>query len=614
MSQALSPMEVTFLTSLTPQSTLAELPTWNVRLPVTALGSEIDLALRRDPELPGVVVFDAGGVRGAISRSQFQQTISRPFGREVVAPRAIRYLIDEISSGDPLILDINTPVQDAVRQSLARDKSMIYEPILISGNGSGDARLIGFPDLLRADSRISFLRNQQMQEILATVQEGFLLVGRDHRIASEYSRSVETILGRSDLSGIAFPDLLGQLLDADRAELTRSYLETLFNPNVIERLVADINPLKSVQISASHGRPRQHIGFAFRRSTEGKDIRRVLVRVEDRTREVELAAELEVQERQAARRFDLAMEMMQIEPAALTDYLTRFLAEVAQIGRLRARVADSPRATIDAIFRILHSLKGEAGLIGLRSFASALHHAEDVIETLRAAPAPEMGDLDPSLESLGGLGSEAKDLIARLSALVSGKTGETAEARPLDLVAGLERLVADLAERLGKPARFVAHWSPDDLPRAYHSVIREALIQFARNSMVHGVETRQERLEARKPLSAVLQFMVRRHEQPGQLEIIFQDDGRGLDLDRIRGRASQILGLDGLDDEQAAQIIFEPGFSTAQTVTSDAGRGVGLDLIRADVESLGGMILAHSEKGRFCAFQIVLPLQPGDRP
>lgn len=609
-------MEATFLTSLTPQSTLAELPTWNVRLPVTALGSEIDLALRRDPELPGVVVFDADGVRGAVSRSQFQQTISRPFGREVVAPRAIRYLIDEISSGDPLILDINTPVQDAVRLSLARDKTMIYEPILISANGSGDARLIGFPDLLRADSRISFLRNQQMQEILATVQEGFLLVGRDHRIASEYSRSVETILGRSDLSGFPFPDLLGELLDADRAELARGYLETLFNPNVIERLVADINPLKSVQISASSGRPRQHLGFAFRRSTEGKDIRRILVRVEDRTREVELAAELEVQERQAARRVDLAMEMMQIEPDALTDYLTRFLAEVAQIGRLRAKAAGSPRATVDAMFRILHSLKGEAGVIGLRSFASALHQAEDVIETLRDGSAPELEGLDrvdPSLESLLGLGSEAKDLIARLSALVSRKTGEPAEARPLDLVAGLERLVAEMAERLGKPARLVAHWNTDDLPHAYHGVIREALIQFTRNSMVHGVETQQERLEARKPLTAVLQFMVRRHEQPGQLEIIFQDDGRGLDLDRIRVRASQILGLDGLDDEQAAQVIFEPGFSTAQAVTSDAGRGVGLDLIRADVESLGGMILAHSDEGRFCAFQIVLPLQPGER-
>ncbi len=119
------------------------------------------------------------------------------------------------------------------------------------------------------------------------------------------------------------------------------------------------------------GRSRQHLGFAFRRSTEGRNILRILVRVEDRTREVELSAELEDQERQAGQRVDLAMEMMQVNPHALTDYLTRYLAEVSQIAKLRSQVSSSPpRAALDAILRILHSLKGEAGVIGLRSFGS----------------------------------------------------------------------------------------------------------------------------------------------------------------------------------------------------------------------------------------------------
>jgi chemosensory pili system protein ChpA (sensor histidine kinase/response regulator) len=66
-------------------------------------------------------------------------------------------------------------------------------------------------------------------------------------------------------------------------------------------------------------------------------------------------------------------------------------------------------------------------------------------------------------------------------------------------------------------------------------------------------------------------------------------------------------------DEQAAQVIFEPGFSTAAAATGDAGRGVGLDLVRERIESLGGMILVHNLPGVFCAFQIVLPLQPEAR-
>lgn len=604
-------MAVSFLSSLTPQSTLAELPTWNTRLPATALGSEVDAALRRDPELPGVVVYDAHGVRGAISRAQFQQTISKPFGREVVGPRAVRFLLEELSPGDPMILDVKTPVQEAVRLSLARDRTMLYEPILVAER-TDSVRLVGFTDLLQADSRISFLRNLQMHEILATVQEGFLLVDRDHRIASEYSRSVVSILGRSDLAGLRLPDLLGELVGSESAELARGYLETLFNPNVIEKLVVDINPLKAVQVPARDGCERQFLRFAFRRSIEGKEIRRILVRLEDRTREVLLAAELEEQERQAAQRVDLAMEMMQIEPEALTDYLTRFLAEVAQVRRLRARGNGAPRESIDAIFRILHSLKGEGGLIGLRSFAEKLHRAEDVAESLRESSEPQpfaVERLDASIDSLLTLGGEAKDLIARLSALATRRT--TATPRPqLDLVSMIEKLVAELATKLGKPARFIAQWNDDDLPEPYRALSRDVLIQLARNSMMHGVETEAQRRQSGKALPAVLQVALRRHEAEGQLEIVFQDDGRGLDLDRIRTRAGELFDLAYLDEAQMAQLIFEPGFSTAEKTTADAGRGVGLDLVREQVERAGGVILVHSEPGVFCAFQIVLPLHP----
>jgi chemotaxis protein histidine kinase CheA len=224
-----------------------------------------------------------------------------------------------------------------------------------------------------------------------------------------------------------------------------------------------------------------------------------------------------------------------------------------------------------------------------------------------------MERLDPWIESLRSLGAEAKDLILRLSALVSRKLVGGARSRPADLGSALEALIADLSSRLGKPARFVARWSPDDLPAAYGPVIREALIQLARNAMVHGVETEPQRRQSGKPVPAVLQLALRRHEPERQLEVLFQDDGRGLDLDRIRQRAHELFGTDGLDDERAAQIIFEPGFSTAGETTGDAGRGVGLDLVRDRIESLGGVILVHSEPGVFCAFQIVLPLDPAGR-
>jgi len=187
------------------------------------------------------------------------------------------------------------------------------------------------------------------------------------------------------------------------------------------------------------------------------------------------------------------------------------------------------------------------------------------------------------------------------------------QSRPPDIVAALEKFVGELSQRLGKPARFVAQWKPEDLPPAYNNVIREALIQLARNAMVHGVEPTPLRRALGKPVPAVLQFALVRHEAERQLEVLLQDDGRGVDLTRIRERARQLFPDDELEDAQALQLVFEPGFSTAKETTEDAGRGVGLDLVRSKVEGLGGMILVHSEPGVYCAFQIVLPLEP-ERP
>jgi chemotaxis protein histidine kinase CheA len=309
------------------------------------------------------------------------------------------------------------------------------------------------------------------------------------------------------------------------------------------------------------------------------------------------------------------MELMQIDPHSLTDYLTRYLAEVAQIGRLRAKAnASTARATVDAVFRILHGLKGEAGVLGLRTFAQRLHRAEDEVETLRRRVSLELSDLmelEPAAASLLHLGGEAKDLIARLSALASRNVAPKEEPPP-DLATAIERFVADLSKRLGKPARFLAHWNRDDLPAHHGSLIREALIQLARNSMVHGIESELERRHAGKESTAVLQFAVRRYEKERQLEIVFQDDGRGLDLARIRERGREMFGVQQLDDAQAAQLIFEPGFSTARNVDDDAGRGVGLDLVREKVTRAGGIILVHSEPGVFCAFQILLPFDSGE--
>ncbi len=130
-----------------------------------------------------------------------------------------------------------------------------------------------------------------------------------------------------------------------------------------------------------------------------------------------------------------------------------------------------------------------------------------------------------------------------------------------------------------------------------------------RNAIVHGIEPREQRLAAGKPETGEL--LVQVSQQGNEVEIRFADDGAGLDLGRIRAKAAS-LGLlaDGEDvsDQDAAELVFEPGFSTADTLTELAGRGVGMDVVRSEARALGGRVDVETTPGRGAAFVIHLPL------
>ncbi|KGF80559.1 chemotaxis protein CheA [Massilia sp. JS1662] len=130
-----------------------------------------------------------------------------------------------------------------------------------------------------------------------------------------------------------------------------------------------------------------------------------------------------------------------------------------------------------------------------------------------------------------------------------------------------------------------------------------------RNAIVHGIEPRDGRLAAGKPETGEL--LVQVSQQGNEVEIRFADDGAGLDLARIRAKAAS-LGLlaDGEDvsDQDAAELVFEPGFSTADTLTELAGRGVGMDVVRSEARALGGRVDVETTPGRGAAFAIHLPL------
>ncbi|MFO1497050.1 MAG: chemotaxis protein CheA [Verrucomicrobiota bacterium] len=171
------------------------------------------------------------------------------------------------------------------------------------------------------------------------------------------------------------------------------------------------------------------------------------------------------------------------------------------------------------------------------------------------------------------------------------------------------RLVRDLAAKSGKQVELNMSGEDTEVDRTIAEEISDPLVHMIRNAIDHGLERSAARIAAGKPAQG--HIGLRAFHQGGNIVIEVTDDGAGLNKDRILAKAIEkgIVGRDqALSDADAFKLIFMAGFSTAQTVTDISGRGVGMDVVRRNIEKLRGKIEIQSEAGRGCKFTIFLPL------
>ncbi|CAN5355438.1 hypothetical protein BH10PSE17_BH10PSE17_34200 [soil metagenome] len=181
---------------------------------------------------------------------------------------------------------------------------------------------------------------------------------------------------------------------------------------------------------------------------------------------------------------------------------------------------------------------------------------------------------------------------------------------PFDSVSDrLYRVVRQAAKETGKRVNLELVGASVELDRGVLDRMAGPFEHLLRNSVVHGIESRQQRLESGKAEAGEIRVAIR--QEGNEVVLEFADDGAGLDLGRIRAKAVErglLPAPDAATDDEAAQLIFAPGFSTASEVTELAGRGVGMDVVRAEATSLGGRIEIETEAGRGSRFSIRLPL------
>ena len=279
---------------------------------------------------------------------------------------------------------------------------------------------------------------------------------------------------------------------------------------------------------------------------------------------------------------------------------------------IRAEIAEA-----DALLDSLAEMRVLIG--GLRSTADDVDQTSRIADLL-AQSLSSVGSA-PASERPSALAEELRRRIGSIERALDSaidrterelrQLRETAERLRLvpasNLFTALERMAMDTARALGKVVAFTA--AGDDVRLDAHVIeaLQHALIQIVRNAVAHGIESAADRAIAGKPPTGMLAFNIARRGK----RIVFScsDDGRGLDMERVR----EVAALRGVafdaepNPEELMRLLLRGGISTSRAVTEEAGRGIGLDVVREAVERLGGEVACHSTPGRGTSFELIIP-------
>ncbi len=299
------------------------------------------------------------------------------------------------------------------------------------------------------------------------------------------------------------------------------------------------------------------------------------------------------------------------------------------------------RISAQSLTRLL-SLAGESLVEArwLQPFARSMlrlkkyqDHLADVLDELHRELAAPPADRDaPADARVAGASDDARRRLAECRRLLGERIGEfdrhagrsddlnsrlyreviASRMRPFgDGTHGLARMVRDVARQLGKKVKFEVSGHDTDVDRDILDKLEAPLGHMLRNALDHGLESPDERFRAGKPEAGTLRVEAR--HQAGMLNVRVSDDGRGIDLDRLRRKVVErrLTTADlaaRLSESELLDFMFLPGFSTADAVTDVSGRGVGLDAVQAMAQAVGGLIRVHTRFGAGSTFELQLPI------
>ncbi len=452
--------------------------------------------------------------------------------------------------------------------------------------------------------------------VLDALTEGVFLIGRDQAIGNKISRKVVEMLEieADELTQKPFSQVILHITGSEISEDARLFLNVLFNPNMDDETVEQLNPLSRLVIRGLTSQQTRILQFTFTRQWRQKRIMAAFVSCRDITADERMREEIAEREVRAQKQLEIVRTLFSVNPEALQAFYGSIETELEDVDSALSPESDlAPEARIEKVYRAAHTIKGSAQLFKVDFIAGEAHAFEDRLQELL-----KRGNIE-NIDLLGvNLGyTELQQALEEFEAMILKilkfqKEASGMHVNAVDMLReALPRMVAETAEKLGKKAEIkFTNFSPELIPRRLAATLRDSLVQSVRNALAHSIEMPARRKELAKRETGLIEISV--EETENTLFIKVRDDGSSFDIPRIRMLAAEkalatAAEIETMPDHEIVNFIFEQGFSTVEAAGSVAGRGAGMNVIAAKIRQAGGKIRIQWGKEQFTEFTFVLP-------
>ena len=453
--------------------------------------------------------------------------------------------------------------------------------------------------------------------ILQNVEEGFFLLNPEYKVKTQYTSSLERMLRTEQLAGKLLTDLLQTLVSEETIENSKDFLDLMFNIELDENMLNELNPLDLVEVKTDEllesALPSQFLAFHFRRILDSdSNIYELFITVIDLTDQINLTKKLEKSATEQKRKMQLMFGILHVEPELFSEFLTTLENETQYI---RKHLNQPPNeAHIQAIYRSVHSVKGNASLLDLQTVVVKTHSFEDyLMKVLKSKKFSKqiLPEIMNQFQELETIFLELKDMLSIIKNFQTNFRPKRRYENKI-LIESLEKLVETTAKGLSKSVRLNHEkFDPGSIPYNLRLLVKEILIQLVRNAISHGIEPPKVRVENGKAEEGVLSLSS--VLKPDSFQLRLHDDGQGIKVEKLKqkildsGKWSQNEVNDWSETELLYK-IFEPGISTHDGSDYISGRGIGMDIINYKLKKSNGNIHIDHDPGFYCEFEITLPL------